>query len=199
MTEGEVFDHYWESVGEEQELVLVRKNIHFDNLNAYLRNNINSVCILEDNVPCEYREQKKWDIHFPDKKIAVEYKTVTAKSILKCKYLRIEEALGSSIDVKTKDPEYKLGFVILFAFNLNDYLSNSVGNLYKWRDWMVSTFNRLVEDGYYDFLCIIQTNGVGDHEALGDFGLNSFIQQINQAKGGYYSSLDHFLTEGEFK
>jgi hypothetical protein len=188
MTECEIYDHYWESVGKEQELILVRKNKHFDKLNVYLRNNINSVCILEDNIPGKYRYSKRWDVHFPDKKIAIEYKTMTAKSVCVNRNNRIEEALGSSVDLKSKDPEYKLGYLMLYAFS-HDAQKTS----YVWRDRMIEALSQLHKDGHYDFMCIIQTNGIGNHEILGEYGLDSFVQQINDAKGGHYSSLDNFF------
>lgn len=186
-----LFDHYWNMVGEGQDTSLIRKNKHFDELNVYLQNHVDSIAILEDKVPCKYRDWKKWDMHFPDKKVAIEYKTITAKSIQKCKYLRVEEALGSSLDVKANDADYKLGFFVLFAFNLNN--ERIPISVYKWRDWIVSTFGDMVQDGHYDFLCIIQTNGIGSHEVIGEYGLDQFVEGINNVEGGHQSSLERFL------
>lgn len=97
---------------------------------------------------------------FPAVKVALEYKTVTSKSINKCKYLRIEEALGCSVDVKSYDPTYKLGYIVIFAFDKID------SSIIKWRDWMIDCFDNLITDGHYDFFCPIQTMGLDNYEFL---------------------------------
>ena len=52
---------------------------------------INDLGIPEDKIPVKYRPWKKWDLHFPSLVTALEYKSITSKSIEKCKYLRVEE------------------------------------------------------------------------------------------------------------
>ena len=185
-----LFDHYWNTIGEDQDLEKIRMNKHFDKLDEYLRLQIDSECVLEDNIPGKYRYSKRWDVHFPDKRVALEYKTMTAKSVCVNRNNRIEEALGSSVDLKNRHPDYKLGYFMLYAFSPLKAIHETS---YVWRNRMVEGLTQLHKDGYYDFLCIIQTNGIGSHEVIGEYGLEQFVEGINNVEGGHQSSLERFL------
>jgi len=166
-------DEYWRIVGTNQGTQQIRQNKHFEPLTRLLMETIDGG-IPEDKVPVKYRPWKKWDINYPDLKVAVEYKSITSKSIEKCKYLRVEEALGSAVDVKKQDDTYRLGFLIVFAFTeINDRIE-------KARDYMVETFERMVDDKVYDFFCPIQTISVGNHKELSKVHtFDNFLDAIN--------------------
>lgn len=167
-------DEYWKIVGSEQGTQQIRQNKHFEPLTNFLIDTIGEG-IPEDKVPVKYRRWKKWDINFPKYNTAIEYKSITSKSIEKCKYLRIEEALGSAVDVKKQNPNYKLGFLLVFALpEMND-------RILKARDYMVNTFESMVADGIYDLFCPIQTTSIGNHEELSKiYTFNKFVESIAQ-------------------
>jgi|TARA_R100000027_G_scaffold31489_1_gene23086 hypothetical protein len=152
-------DEYWNIVGSEQGTQAIRQNKHFEPLtNVLLKNN--SLGIPEDKIPVKYRPWKKWDMHFPQSLIALEYKSITSKSIEKCKYLRVEEALGSAVDLKKQNSNYRLGFLLVFAFPFeNDRILSA-------KKYMINAFDDMVSDGIYDFFCPLQTNSVGNHYEL---------------------------------
>jgi len=165
-------DEYWKIVGSEQGTQKIRQNKHFEPLTDLLMDKIPGG-IPEDKVPVKYRPWKKWDINYPKIKTAIEYKSITSKSIEKCKYLRVEEALGSAVDVKSHDKDYRLGFLLVFAFpEVNDRVERA-------RDYMVKTFEQMVEDKVYDFFCPLQTNAIGNHEELSDeYTFKKFLEEI---------------------
>lgn len=167
-------DEYWHIVGSEQGTRHIRQNKHFEPLTNFLLEIIGEG-IPEDKVPVKYRPWKKWDINFPKFNTAIEYKSITSKSIEKCKYLRIEEALGSAIDVKKKNPNYRLGFLLVFAF------SDTNDRVIKARDYMVQTFEDMVKDEVYDFFCPIQTSSLGNHKELSKVHtFQNFINKISK-------------------
>lgn len=152
-------NEYWNIVGSEQGTQAIRQNKHFEPLTNLLLKGNNSG-IAEDKIPVKYRPWKKWDLHFPSLRIAIEYKSITSKSIEKCKYLRVEEALGSAIDLKKQNDNYRLGFLLVFAFPFENK------KIIRARDYMISAFNDMVSDGIYDFFCPLQTSSVDNHYEL---------------------------------
>lgn len=163
-------DEYWRIVGSEQGTQAIRQNKHFEPLTEILLDK-NSTGIPEDKIPVKYRPWKRWDIHFPSSNVAIEYKSITSKSIEKCKYLRVEEALGSAIDLKRRNENYRLGFLLVFALPIeNDRVLSA-------RDYMINAFDDMVSDGIYDFFCPLQTTALGVHRELSEE--NSFKNFIN--------------------
>jgi hypothetical protein len=169
-------DEYWKIVSEGQDTQAIRQNKHFVPLTNFLKQSIGGG-ISEYRMPVRFRKYKKWDLVFPHLKVAIEYKSITSKSIQKCKYLRIEEALGSAIDVKYREKDYKLGFILLFAFPTYD------NNILKSRNYMIKTFDLMVKDGLYDFFCPIQTSGMTNHIELSEnYSLPKFINDVKKAE-----------------
>jgi len=171
-------DEYWRIMGVKQDTCDIRRNKHFDSLNYFLQRNFNCNVIVEDKIPCEFRPEgrgKQWDLHIPSAKIAIEYKTITAKSIARCKYLRIEEALGSSIDLRLKNPDYKLGYLMVFAFD-------TTGSHEEEKGILIEAFEKMVDKSFYDFFCPLETNGQGNHRELsGRFTFAHFIDSIDKS------------------
>lgn len=164
-------NEYWNCVGNDQHTNKIRQNKHFSLLNSHIIQSVGSPAEIEGEVKCKYRKSKKWDIHFKELKVAIEHKTITSKSLQKCKYLRIEEAIGCAVDVKSFDPSYRLGYIIVFAFDKIDK------NIERWRDWMIDCFDNLVIDGHYDMFCPIQTTGSGNYEFMFE-DIEEFIRKI---------------------
>jgi len=87
--------------------------------------------------------------------------------------LRVEEALGSAIDLKKKNSDYILGFLLVFAFPFENV------NVIKARDYMLGAFDNMVNDGIYDFFCPIQTTSLGNHkELMENHSFENFIKYI---------------------
>ena len=194
-TINDVLNHYWDTVGVEQDTFKIRGDNHFSKLNDYLNDKIHAKGIPESFISCAYRNRKSWDMHFPDINVAIEYKTFTAKGIAGNKNNRIEEALGSSIDLKTKHPHYKLGFIAVFAFRENSM------SVVKAREIVIEVFDRMVGDGHYDMFLPIQTMGIDNHFELSEkYSLDTFIESINyniQQKNGSLSmksNLNNFFV-----
>ena len=167
-------DEYWRIVGSEQGTQQIRQNKHFEPLTKLLLETIGEG-VPEDKVPVKYRPWKKWDINFPKFNTAIEYKSITSKSIEKCKYLRVEEALGSAVDVKKKNPNYRLGFLLIFA------CPETNERVIKARDYMVRTFSDMVNDKVYDFFCPIETISLGNHKELSEVHtFKNFIEEISK-------------------
>jgi hypothetical protein len=192
----EVLNHYWNTVGNDQDTFKIRGDNHFSKLNDYLNERIPAKGIPESFITCAYRNRKSWDMHFPDINVAIEYKTFTAKGISGNKNNRIEEALGSSIDLKRKHPHYKLGFIAVFAFR-----ENSIQAI-KAREIVIEVFDRMINDGHYDIFLPIQTMGIDNHFELSEkYSLDAFINSINhnipQENGELHinqSSLNRFFS-----
>jgi hypothetical protein len=164
-------NEYWKCVGSDQHTHKIRQNKHLQSLDQFLIDCVELPAKLEMTIPCKYRKEKKWDIFFPSLQLAIEYKTITSRSIQKCKYLRIEEGLGSCVDAKEYNIDLKLGYIIIFAF---DYCSSSI---LKSRDIIMNAFKDMVDDNYYDLFYAIQTNGPDHYEFLtGD--LNNLLGMI---------------------
>jgi hypothetical protein len=164
-------NEYWNCVGGDQHTNKIRQNRHFSLLNSYIVDKTGLPAEIEGNVNCKYRKSKKWDLHFREQKVAIEYKTITSKSLQKCKYLRVEEAIGCAVDVKSYDPEYRLGYLVIFAFDKIDPL------IERWRDWMIDCFDNLLLDGIYDMFCPIQTTGPNNYEFMFE-DIDGFIKKI---------------------
>jgi len=167
-------DDYWKVVGSEQTTSDIRQNKHFASLTSLLMT-YGGNGIAEAKIPARYRPWKKWDLCFPQTGVAIEYKSVTSKSIEKCKYLRIEEAVGSAYDVRAANSDLRMGFLLLFAFNRIDK------KIIKSRDYMIDTFSEMVKDGLYDFFCPLQSTGIGQHEELStEHTFENFLTNISQ-------------------
>ena len=192
-------DNYWK-----QERVFCNK--HFDALDSELMTRINSPGIPQDKIKTMYKGQKKWDIHFPAKKVAIEYKTIATEQqtqfVLKqqpkspYKNLkrnignRIEEAMGSAIDVKHFDPDYKLGYIMVFTLQRSHNLLLPK----KLTDDVTSKFDKMIKNGLYDFFCPMITFGMGDHLQLSTkYTFDKFINDINLIPSNNKKSLDDFF------
>jgi predicted nucleotidyltransferase len=170
----EVLNHYWNTVGNDQDTFKIRGDNHFSKLNDYLNEKISAKGIPQSFITGAYRNRKNWDMHFSDIDVAIEYKTFTAKNIIKARNNRIEEALGSSIDLKRKHPHYKLGFIAVFAFR-----ENSISAITS-RQIVIEAFDRMINDGHYDMFLPIQTMGIDNHFELSEkYSLDAFINSIN--------------------
>jgi hypothetical protein len=66
---------------------------------------------------------------------------------------RLEEAIGSAFDLKNKDSNYKLGYLIVFVFRDESSNYDTVVNR------AIEVFDKLVRDGVYDFFCPLFTVG----------------------------------------
>ena len=160
-------------------------NHHFKKLNEYLLQEIASPGIAEDCIKTRYRVKKRWDMHFADKKVLVEYKSMSdnetgasrANNIGKTSYNRIEEAIGNAVDTKKANPDYKLGFIYVFFMR-------DKSNLLKHKkkiDELLTAFERMVEDGVYDFFCPIISFGKGEHMEMSKYyTLNRFLSSIKK-------------------
>ena len=105
-------DEYWNIVGSEHSS---NDRKHFEPLtNVLLKNN--SLGILKIKFQLNTDPGKNGTCI--SSLIALEYKSITSKSIEKCKYLRVEEALGSIL--KKQNSNYRLD---IFEFENDRILS----------------------------------------------------------------------------
>jgi len=124
-------------------------------------------------------------MHFPDKKVAIEYKTLSSfskngtsgGSLGKGLGNRLEEAIGSAFDLKQKDSNYRLGYLIVFVFR--DEKSNYDSVVKR----AIDVFDKLIEDGLYDFFCPLFTRGLNTHGELSEtYSFNRFIGDIRAVR-----------------
>ena len=57
----------------------VSANKHFTRLNKELIKSVGSPGIPEHKIKTMYKGMKRWDLHFIDKKVAIEYKTIATE------------------------------------------------------------------------------------------------------------------------
>ena len=166
-------DYYWEIVGPDFDFSNISKNQHFNPLNTFLLNEIKCAGIIEDKIPTKYCRTKKWDMHFPEKKVAIEYKSLPCRHAKNLNN-RLEEAIGCGIDLKANDPEYKLGYIMIFPIP-----AVTEFNYTKLIEMFVESFEKMVDDKIYDFFCPIKTFGKGLHEEVSEkYNLDTFIKGI---------------------
>jgi len=159
MNQLDFLNSYWEKCNTFEGIA---SNKHFLNLDKTLMRLVQSPGIREDSIKTRYKGAKKWDMHFPEKKIAIEYKT--ASVINGCKgdmgsivNHRLEEAIGAAVDLKRQNEDYKLGYIWIFVFRTPNSIAMSQ------IDKATNAFHRLIEDGIYDFFFPAMTFGVDDH------------------------------------
>jgi len=188
--------------------VRVTSNKHFNSLNSYLHREVNCNSIAEDKIKTLYRGSKKWDIHFPLKKVAIEYKTIATQQqsqfILKAHKNsspygnlkrnignRIEEAIGSAIDVKHYDSEYKLGYLMVFTLKRENNLLMPK----KIIDKVIDQFDQMVKNDIYNFFCPLITFGIDDHMELSkSYTVDRFIKEIKSVQTVENNSLEKFFN-----
>jgi hypothetical protein len=187
--------------------VRVTSNKHFNSLNSHLHGEVNCNSIAEDKIKTLYRGSKKWDIHFPLKKVAIEYKTIATQQqsqfILKAHKNsspygnlkrnignRIEEAIGSAIDVKHYDNEYKLGYLMVFTLKRESNLLIPKKTI----DRVINQFDKMIKNNLYNFFCPLITFGIDDHKELSEsYTMQRFIEEIKSVETVETNSLEKFF------
>jgi len=173
---------YWETC---DSVSSIRKSRHFLKLDELLTEQISGIGIREDPISTRYKGTKRWDMHFPDKKVAIEYKTLSSfskngtsgGSLGKGLGNRLEEAIGSAFDLKQKDSNYRLGYLIVFVFR--DEKSNYDSVVKR----AIDVFDKLIEDGLYDFFCPLFTRGLNTHGELSEtYSFDRFIGDIRAVR-----------------
>ena len=188
--------------------VRVTSNKHFNSLNSHLHREVNCNSIAEDKIKTLYRGSKKWDIHFPLKKVAIEYKTIATQQkselFLKTNQTvkpygnlrrnignRIEEAIGAAVDVKHYDNEYKLGYLMVFTLQKQSNLLIPK----KIIDKVINQFDLMIKNDIYNFFCPLITFGIDDHMELSkSYTLQRFINEIKSVQTVNNNSLEKFFN-----
>jgi hypothetical protein len=176
MNELHFLNSYWHKCNNHQGIAA---NKHFLVLDKTLMDAIKSPGIREDVIETKYKGTKKWDMHFPEKKIAIEYKTVSDVGgsnhyMGSCINHRIEEAIGAAIDLKYKHTDYKLGYIWIFVFRNRDAIVvNQVNKA-------IRSFEKMLEDNLYDFFFPAITFGPDDHQELS--GVHTFSKFVSDIK-----------------
>lgn len=184
----------------------ISANKHFYSLNTLLINSVYSTGIPEDTLTTMYKGKKKWDMHFPSKKIAIEYKTIASETKINngnlkksCNYLnlrknvghRIEEAIGAAIDLKHKKPDYKLGYLLVFTHAKE---KNTIPP-FNIIETVIDKFDKMINNGVYDFFCPLITFGIENHAELSEkHSFQNFIQYIKNTKEKEISPLQQFFV-----
>jgi len=173
---------YWETC---DSFSGISKSRHFLKLDELLTEQISGIGIREDRIPTKYRGIKRWDMHFPEKKVAIEYKTLSSfskngtsgGSLGNSLGHRLEEAIGSAFDLKQKDSNYRLGYLMVFVIREHKSNDNSVIKR------AIDVFDRLIEDGVYDFFCPLFTRGLNTHGELSEtYSFDRFIGDIRAVR-----------------
>lgn len=152
----------------------ISSNKHFISLDKCLISEIESPGIREDPIKTMYRGTKRWDMHFPQKEIAIEYKSIS-EHIGASVCHRTDEAIGSAIDLKHLNPDYKLGYLLVFAVK-NKIEMNPINRA-------ISAFDKMVKNNIYDYFCPLLTYGKDNHEELStDYTFERFITEIKNKK-----------------
>jgi hypothetical protein len=176
---------YWKTCGES--LQHVGANKHFTELDHMLIKEIGSCGIREDTLNTKYKFKKRWDMHFPEKKVAIEYKTISDTT--KCGSHRVEEALGAAVDLKEMYPDYKLGYILVVVVRDNPRLKHKPysENLLN---RSILSFEKMVEGGWYDYFCPIMTHGIGKHRQMREsYTLEKMISDIRDIPSTIQSPL----------
>lgn len=192
-------DEYWDLFDRNDRSVKenVSANQHFLRLNTFLLSEIDSPGVCEHSVVTKYKGKKKWDICFPEKKILIEYKSITdsvgAKSgnnLKKTLPHRVCEALGAAVDIKSMNQNHKLGHV--FVFFVRDR-SNMV-RCKRIINQTMRGFERMVEDGIYEYFCPLVSYGKNDHEEFSSvYSFDRFVDQIKTADTILETPLTHCM------
>ena len=165
----------------------ISANQHFLKLNSVLIDQIRSAGKTEDSIPTKYRGKKRWDLHFTEKKVLVEYKSVsdtfgkdkTTNNIHKSLSHRIEAAIGCAIDVKHFDSEYKLGYIMVFFMRDRQ----NARRYKKFIDDNLKSFYKMMDSGLYDFFCPLISFGKDDHEELSTvYTMDRFLNGIRDTE-----------------
>ena len=181
-------DDYWTKKN-------VYVNKHFLKINTFLTNEINAPCIAEDKIKTKYKGGKKWDLHVPSKKIAIEYKSIgidnNSKKAKRNYGNRMDEALGIAFDVKAYDKEYKLGYVLVCATPA--HLCQKP--ITVWANNYIKFFDRLIDNEVYDFFCILMTKGISNHSQISEkYSMENFIKEINEVPSIHMQGLEPFMV-----
>jgi len=186
----------------------VFSNKHFNSLNSHLHKEVNCNSIAEDKIKTLYKGSKKWDMHFPLKKVAIEYKTIATQQqtqfVLKVHKTsnrygnlkrnignRIEEAIGSAIDLKHYDNEYKLGYLMVFTMKKENNLLMPK----KIIDKVINQFDLMIKNNIYNFFCPLITFGIDDHMELSkSYTIDRFISEIKSVQTVDNNSLEKFFN-----
>ena len=163
-------------------------------MNSFITKEINCLSIAEDKLKTKYKGSKKWDLHFPNKKIAIEYKSVcwndTCNSLIANFGNRIEEAIGMSYDLKHQDPEYKVGYIIVISIPNNFHQPNAL----NWAHKYVDSCTKMVEAKIFDFFWPVLTKGISDHHEFSEiYNFQKFLNDIKNVPAKYKINLDDFL------
>jgi hypothetical protein len=187
----------------------VASNKHFNALNVHLHKEVNCNSIAEDKIKTMYRGSKQWDIHFPLKKVAIEYKTIATQQkselFLKTNQTvkpygnlrrnignRIEEAIGAAVDVKHYDNEYKLGYLMVFTLQKESNLLIPK----KIIDKVINQFDKMIKNNLYNFFCPLITFGIDDHMELSEsYTMQRFIEEIKSVETVETNSLEKFFID----
>lgn len=188
----------------------VASRTHCNKLNSLLTTEIDCISVSEDILKTKYLGNKRWDLHFPKKKVAIEYKSISVSPISGCRakivgqsgkinkrnFLsnmrsRTEQAMGCACDLKAEDPEYKVGYLLIFVLDRNT--TPIIPKLQI--DNSLSKFDRMVKNNLYDFFCPMITFGVDQHyELLKNYKFNKFIKDIKNVESKYIQSLEEFFV-----
>lgn len=187
----------------------VTRNKHFLSLNDNLKNELECHCIPEDKIKTLYKGYKRWDLHIPDKKIAIEYKTIASeqnqqrshtakfkkpaqhKNLKRNIGNRIEEAIGCAIDLKHKDPDYKTGYIMVVTLPENKNLNTPKFYI----DSFIKKFDKMVTMGLYDFFCPIITFGIDNHAELSKkYTIQKFVNEIKNSAFANKCNLEEFFV-----
>jgi hypothetical protein len=188
-------DNYWKQK-------TIRADKHFDALDVELISKINCPGIPRDKIKTFYKGTKAWDIHFPSKKVAIEYKTIATEqkgktvqnqlhiNLKKHMGSRVEEAIGCAIDLKHFDEEYKLGYILVFTLPRDKNLIMPKTLI----DKTILKFEKMVSKNLYNFFCPLITFGIGDHMELSEeYSFERFINDINSVPPINKNTLDGFF------
>ncbi len=141
----------------------------------------------------KYKGTKKWDMHFPEKRIAIEYKTVSDVGgsqhyMGSCINHRIEEAIGAAIDLKYQHKDYKLGYIWIFAFRNKNNIPNQVQKA-------ICSFEKMLDDNLYDFFFPAITFGIDRHQELSKtYTFSRFITDIKNQPTIEISPLEKLMS-----
>jgi hypothetical protein len=98
--------------------------------------------------------------------------------------------MGSAIDVKHFDPDYRLGYIMVFTLQRSHNLLLPK----KLTDDVTLKFDKMIKNGLYDFFCPMITFGMGDHLQLSTkYTFDKFINDINLIPSNNKKSLDDFF------
>lgn len=161
----------------------ISANKHFSALNNLLIQQVGCAGFPEAKLKTKYKGTKKWDLHFPSKSVAIEYKSMSDSLVKEnsggCPSLnhRIEEAIGAAIDLKHMSPHYKLGYIMVFVVRHESTYNKKIF------DKTLQAFESMVNNGVYDFFCPLITYGTDRHTELSSkYSFNTFVDGIKNTQ-----------------